>query len=616
MIRKLLISVCLFVGLASICFAQDQNGLRFLNTYQLQVDPQYSNSDDQEDTDRGESTETQYETPQTFSGVQIESTRGRSSHQYQSVDQLYNVNRYGLLQGGQNTAKNVRELSSGTIPFPSLPMFGAELFVGNFTGTYYDERNPSYVIRYGDRVGVRVWGAFNFEQDLTVDLLGNIFIPSVGPIKLAGVPNESLSKVVRQAIARVYSEKYLDMYIDLLTSHPLSVFVTGFVDAPGRYAGGATDSVLFFLDLAGGINPLRGSYRDIEIVRKGVSIGRVDLYEFMRNGQFGEFKLQEGDVIVVKERGIKVGVNGQVRTQAWFEFPETSVSGAEVIELAMPLSGATHVSIHGYRRSSPMKRYMTLEEFKSFRVMDEDTIEFLSDKPSGEIVVYAEGALKGRSQFFVKKGTKLHELMNYVAVDKDYANLKAIYLKRVSVARQQAAALADSLFRLQQDSLTASSQTVGEATIRVKEAELINKFVEHAKKIHHMGVVAISNNGVVEDVFLQDRDIIVIPTMTDVVVVAGQVVAPNTLIYNKNYQIEDYLKSAGGISSNGDPKNILVFKADGHIIKVAEAAIEAGDTIMVLPMYKSKNLEFARALTEIFYQLAVGSRAILTPLFQ
>lgn len=263
----------------------------------------------------------------------------------------------------------------------------------------------------------------------------------------------------------------------------------------------------------------------------------------------------------------------------------------------------------------PFKRYMTLEEFKAFMVMDDDTVEFLTDRPADSIVVYAEGALKGRSQFFVKKGTRLHDLMNYISVDKEYANLDAVFLKRVSVAEQQAAALADSLFRLQQNSLTANSQTAGEAEIRIKEATLIDGFVQRAQNAEQQGIVAVSNNGKIESVYLQDSDIIVIPNVTDVVLITGQVIAPNTVIYNPSYQLADYLKSAGGLNDNADEEHILVFKANGHVFNVAETSIEAGDTLMVLPVYSSKNLEFAKALTQIFYQIAVGTRAILQPLF-
>jgi hypothetical protein len=54
---------------------------------------------------------------------------------------------------------------------------------------------------------------------------------------------------------------------------------------------------------------------------------------------------------------------------------------------------------------------------------------------------------------------------------------------------------------------------------------------------------------------------------------------------------------------------------NGHVFKAEQTAIEPGDTIMVLPLYSSKNLEIAKAVTAIFYQLAVGTRAILQPLF-
>ncbi|TDT92049.1 protein involved in polysaccharide export with SLBB domain [Pseudodesulfovibrio indicus] len=556
-----------------------------------------------------------YTPPKPFSGVETKTTMGgiEAEKSHRTLHQRFNV----MMPTGQDPAYGNTDARHPfeTVPFPELPVYGQSLFSGHFSSTYYDERNPSYLIRYGDRIGVRIWGAFNFEQELTVDLLGNIFIPTVGPIKVMGVPNGSLAKVVMKAVENVYQREYIKSYIDLLTPNPLSVFVSGQVLRPGRYAGGSTDSILYFLDLAGGIDSFRGSYRDISIMRKGKEVANIDLYDFIRDGKLSPVKLEEGDVIVVKERGIKVGVNGQVRFQAWFEFNDRYAMGSDIMDCSLPMAGVTHVSLQGYRNREPFKKYLTLDEFKYAKVMDEDTVEFLSDSPAEMIVVYVEGAIAGRSQFFVKRGTRLHALLNYIAVDKTYAKLDSIYLKRISVAEQQAAALADSLFRLQQNSLIANSQTAGEAEIRIKEAALIDDFVKRAANAEQKGVVAIANKGKVEDVFLQDGDIVVIPRVTDVVLITGQVLAPNTVVYNKDYQLEDYLKLAGGLELSSDENHILIFKSNGFVEQVADASIEPGDTIMALPVYRSKNLEFAKALTQIFYQIAVGTRAILQTAF-
>ncbi|RYF70243.1 MAG: polysialic acid transporter, partial [Comamonadaceae bacterium] len=56
-------------------------------------------------------------------------------------------------------------------------MFGANLFSGSFTRPGATQFNPDYLVALGDRIQVRLWGAFEFDQPLTVDPRGNIFIP-------------------------------------------------------------------------------------------------------------------------------------------------------------------------------------------------------------------------------------------------------------------------------------------------------------------------------------------------------------------------------------------------------------------------------------------------------
>jgi protein involved in polysaccharide export with SLBB domain len=300
-----------------------------------------------------------------------------------------------------------------------------------------------------------------------------------------------------------------------------------------------------------------------------------------------------------------------VRTQAWFEFRRNAIPGSEVMKWVDPLPGVTHVSVWGYRNRMPIRAYLTLQEFENYPVFDNDTLEFIYDEPAETITVYAEGALDGPSQFFVKKGVRLLDLLNYIKVDKSYAKLESIYLRRYDVARRQSAALQESLFRLEQNVLTSTSDSVDEATIRVKEAELISQFVDKAKKVEPQGIVAISHKDGIENVYLQDGDIIVIPGRSDVVLISGEVVVPNAVVFNEKYTVKDYVAMSGGYGHKADTDNIILFKSDGRVDDAIKGTIEPGDAIMVLPKYERKDLQFAKDLTQIFFQIAVGTRALV-----
>ena len=86
--------------------------------------------------------------------------------------------------------------------------FGANLFTGGFSNDREDGLNPEYVLQPGDRVSVRIWGATEFNESLTIDPQGNVFLPSVGPIALAGTRNRDLNaRVTRAGGDRVHRQR-------------------------------------------------------------------------------------------------------------------------------------------------------------------------------------------------------------------------------------------------------------------------------------------------------------------------------------------------------------------------------------------------------------------------
>ena len=235
----------------------------------------------------------------------------------------------------------------------ALKPFASKLFEGRFASTFSDAASGDYVLAPGDRVVVRIWGARSYDDVLIVDQQGNLFIPEVGPVHVGGIKNSSLLSTVRSAISRVYTDN-VQAYVSLQSAQPVAVYVTGFVNHPGRYAGGSLDSVLSFLDRAGGIDPERGSYRRIEIIRNKKVIADLDLYQFALAGSVNTLRLKGGDVILVKEKGISVSAYGLLREEAVYELAQGNAAkdkqaskGARLIELSSPLKNVSHVSVSG-----------------------------------------------------------------------------------------------------------------------------------------------------------------------------------------------------------------------------------------------------------------------------
>ena len=104
-----------------------------------------------------------------------------------------------------------------------------------------------------------------------------------------------------------------------MDTQPVSIFVTGFVPRPGNYTGTPSDTILAFLDKAGGIDSKRGSYRNIRVLRQGQEVGSFDLYPFALKGAMPHIRFQDGDTVVVGEKGPSVITSGEVRNTARFD---------------------------------------------------------------------------------------------------------------------------------------------------------------------------------------------------------------------------------------------------------------------------------------------------------
>ncbi|MCZ7681945.1 MAG: polysaccharide biosynthesis/export family protein [Sandaracinaceae bacterium] len=361
-------------------------------------------------------------------------------------------------------------------PAPAQPEgpqpFGANLFTGSYAAQREDGLNPEYRILPGDRVMVNAWGAVTINDVFAVDSQGNIFIPGIGPVQLAGVRNGDLTDVVRGAIARVYRGQF-GVYTNLLTASPVAVFVTGGVRRPGRYAGIPSDSVLFFLDQAGGIDRDSGSYRHVKVLRAGAVIAEVDLYDFLIRGLLPSTQFSDGDVILVERRGPIVEVQRPGRLPMLVELTSEQATGAEVLAVVARDGRINAVTVRGVRDGHPTVRTMQPGQLEAFSVRDGDAIVLRQDQQPDMIVVHLEGEFRGAAEIAVRRGARLLDVLNYVPVDPELARPDAIYIRRQRVIEEQRRSLQESLDRLERAAFLAASDTEGESAIRLREAEMI-----------------------------------------------------------------------------------------------------------------------------------------------
>ena len=488
-------------------------------------------------------------------------------------------------------------------------VFGSQVFTGRFASEAFAGFNPDYQIAIGDRVALRLWGAFNLDAVQSVDAQGNLFVPSVGPIRVAGVRNGELNSLVEAQIKRVFRSN-VGVYATLEAAQPVKVYVTGFVRAPGLYGGLSSDSVLYYLDRAGGIDPDRGSHLEVEVLRRGQLRARVDLYKFLLEGRIETLQLQDGDTIVAKPRKHTVRVAGEATNPYVFEFAESEIPAARLQSLARPGPGATHLAIVRKVGVQSRSEYHPLNRLDDVVLRDGDEVTYTSDKYPGTILVRIEGAHLGERTLVLPYGARLADALARVQ-PAPQARIESTQLFRRSVAVRQKELLEGSLRSLETYALTARSATSEEAALRQREGDQILKFIERARQVQPRGQVIIAGAQGAGATLLEDGDVIRVPETSNLVLVSGEVVFPNAIVFEPGAGVERYIGAAGGYTQSADQARLVVLRQDGSIVEGAEVALRAGDEIMVMPRIQTKNVEVARGLTQILFQIAVVAKTAL-----
>lgn len=493
-------------------------------------------------------------------------------------------------------------------------VFGAMLFTGAFSQPGATQFNPDYAISIGDQIQVRLWGAFTFEQTVTVDPRGNIFLPHAGPVQVLGVRNQALQAVVQAAVRSTFRNN-VSSYASLAAAQPVRVFVGGNVNRPGLYNGTSMDSVLRYLDMAGGVDPERGSYLQVQVKSGQTVKANINLYDFLLQGTIPMVQLADGDVIFVPPNGQRVNVKGLVVNAKRFEFAGQQQTVAQLMELAKPLPEATHVRVARNTGTVRNTEYYPLTEASVITLADGDELEFTADKKPGTITVRVEGEHDSSQEYVLPYGTPMGTLLEQIQRS-SHSDMTSVQLFRESVKLRQKEMLNTSLLNLEMSLLTARSASTDEARLRKEEADLALQWVKRAKEIEPIGQVQIAKASQLSSILLENGDVIRIPRKDDLVLVSGEVLFPNAVAFEANMSLEGYIDRAGGFTQKADNARVVVARRDGSFEQInpkrlfANKDINAGDQILVLPQVDEKKRQFWKDMTQIMFQIAVSAKVV------
>jgi hypothetical protein len=254
--------------------------------------------------------------------------------------------------------------------------------------------------------------------------------------------------------------------------------------------------------------------------------------------------------------------------------------------------------------------YFPLAQASQLQLMNGDELDFTADKKPGTITVRVEGEHQSAQEYVLPYGARLGELMGNIKYS-ERSDIEKPQLFRLSIKERQKQMLAVALKTLESSVLTARSGTNTEATLRTEEANLILKWVERAKQIEPGGQVVISKAEQRNNLLLENGDVIRIHAKDGLVLIGGEVLFPNAVAFDQKYDLDQYIKVAGGYTQNADTSRIIVAHRDGSFEEGSRAEVVAGDEILVLPKVDVKSREIAKDLMMMVYQIAIAAGVVL-----
>jgi protein involved in polysaccharide export with SLBB domain len=241
--------------------------------------------------------------------------------------------------------------------------------------------SSSYILGAGDELLIDVWGASQQSYQMEIDRNGMINIPNIGPVQVGGLTQASASKKVFSKLTLIYRDLVSEQPRTFANIHigavkAIKVNVIGEVMAPGTYTLPGTASAFNALYLSGGPNK-NGSFRNIQVIRDGKVTTRLDVYDYLINGNSKvNIPLRENDVILIPTYDKRIEIEGEFKREGLFEAREGEVI-ADVIKYAggFTENAYTH-RLELYRNTSRQKSFKNIlqDDYDGFELNNGDRL--------------------------------------------------------------------------------------------------------------------------------------------------------------------------------------------------------------------------------------------------
>ena len=421
-------------------------------------------------------------------------------------------------------------------------VFGRNLF-NNELLTFEPAMNipapADYVLGAGDQVIIDVWGASQATFNNVISPDGFIVIEGVGRVKLAGLTVAGAGKQVGKVLKGYYNGSSINLSLGEIRN--VRVEIVGEVAVPGSYTLSAFSTLFNALYMAGGISDV-GTLREIKVYRNGKAVSKVDVYDYILNGNSkGNIRLQDNDLIVVGPYNAIVNIQGKVKRPMMYEMKKDETL-SKLLSYTGGLTGdAYDKNIRVIRKNGREYSIHTVEkaEFAAFNLVDGDSI-------------YVDSIIPRFSNMVEIKGAVFHPGM------------------------------------YQMDGKIRTVLDLIEAADGLCEDAFLARAVMHRRKAdRRLEVLSVDMesivNGTSPDIELRKEDVLFIPSMNEMrgqetIKISGEVNYPGVYEFAEHTTIEDFVLQAGGLTNIASTAKIDVYRR----------------------LYDPKSVESSNTISEVF----------------
>ena len=385
--KKYLLAIVLFLIVGNIIHAQDFLRAKDLSTFKVDMLTDEDILKYKQQLQQSGVSETQAEQLAIQKGLpssEILKLRARVSKIESTISANNSKRNDNLSLSRSYDSTNIQSIEFKKKNDKELSVFGSELFTNTNLTFEPNLRIPTpknYVLGPDDEVVIDVFGYQEVNQRITVSPEGVINIPNVGLVAVTGLTIEQATKRIKERMIKSgYSsissnQSFIQVGVGRIRS--IKVTVIGEVKKPGSYTLSSLSSLFNALYLAGGPTD-KGSFREIELIRNGSIVTKLDAYEFLLKGdQSKNVRLSDQDVIRIPVAKNQVILKGEVKKPAIFETLQND-NLAGLLEFSGGFSSLAYkASVHITQVTDKEKRVKDVikDEYKSYHPQDGDEIE-------------------------------------------------------------------------------------------------------------------------------------------------------------------------------------------------------------------------------------------------